>query len=214
VDSDGRRGCSQCGNAGESGLQFTVFLFEIGDTRVGGRELLFKLQQMAAIFRMRARLTPAFFSIGGFGCRKRRCDRRKVHFRKRARGSDAFAAFRRARAVEGAERWEGDAVEDAVLGGPEIGFSALQAWEIGKNALAFLLVGLALDPRADRVAVLARGQLHGDQDAGVRKHILVHDGRALRDQLRDETARAAAAHDFFDMAEKAFPAFDRPLRRP
>jgi hypothetical protein len=76
ADSDGRRGCSQCANVGEAGLQFTVFLFEIGDTRIGGRELLFKLQQMAAIFRLRARLTPGFFSIGGFGGRKRRRDRR------------------------------------------------------------------------------------------------------------------------------------------
>jgi hypothetical protein len=38
--------------------------------------------------------------------------------------------------------------------------------------------------------------------------------RALRDQPRDKTAHAAAAHDFFDVAEKTFPAFDRPLRRP
>jgi hypothetical protein len=36
----------------------------------------------------------------------------------------------------------------------------------------------------------------------------------LCDQPWDETAHAAAADDFFDMTEKAFPAFDRTLRRP
>ena len=80
--------------------------------------------------------------------------------------------------------------------------------------LPFLPVGLALDPGADRVAVLARGQFHRDQDVGLRQHVLVHDRRALRDQPRDEAAHAAAAHDLLDMAEQAFSAFDRPLRRP
>ena len=46
------------------------------------------------------------------------------------------------------------------------------------------------------------------------QHVLVHDRRPLRDQPRDKTADAAAADNFFDIAEQAFPAFDRPLRRP
>ena len=33
-----------------TGFQFTVFLLETGDTRKGGRELLFELSPMAAIF--------------------------------------------------------------------------------------------------------------------------------------------------------------------
>jgi hypothetical protein len=45
---------------------------------------------------------------------------------------------------------------------------------------------LAFDPCADRVAILACRQFHRDQDVGLRKHVLVHDGRALRDQPRDE----------------------------
>jgi hypothetical protein len=90
----------------------------------------------------------------------------------------------------------------------------LQPRQVAENALAFLAVGLALDPGADRVAVLAGGELHGNENIGLREHILVQHGRALRDQPWNETAHAAAAHDFLDVAEKTFPAFDRPLRRP
>jgi hypothetical protein len=85
-------------------------------------------------------------------------------------------------------------------GAHRLAFAALQPRQITQNAFAFLPVGLALDPRADRVAVLARGELHRDQDVGLRQHVLVHDGRALRDQPRDETTYAAAANDFLDMA--------------
>jgi hypothetical protein len=49
---------------------------------------------------------------------------------------------------------------------------------------------------------------------GLRQHVLVHHGRALRDQPRDETTYAAAPDDFLDMPEETLPPFDRPLRRP
>ena len=42
----------------------------------------------------------------------------------------------------------------------------------------------------------------------------MQDRRPLRDQPWDKTADAAAADNFFDIAKQAFPAFDRPLRRP
>jgi len=68
--------------------------------------------------------------------------------------------------------------------------------------------------RKSSVSVSARGQFHRDEDIGLREHVLVHDGRALRDEPWDEAAHAAAAHDFLDVTQKTFPAFDRPLRRP
>jgi hypothetical protein len=56
-------------------------------------------------------------------------------------------------------------------------------------------------------------QAHRDQDVGLRQHILVHHGRPLRDEPRNEAAHAAAADDFLDVTEKAFPTLNRPLRR-
>ena len=85
---------------------------------------------------------------------------------------------------------------------PEIPLALPQPRQIAEDALAFLPVGLALDPRADRVAVLARRQLHRDQDVGLRQHILVHDRGPLRDQPRDEAAHPAAPDDFLDMAKR------------
>jgi hypothetical protein len=54
-----------------------------------------------------------------------------------------------------------------VAGSPQIAFTAPQSGQIAENTLAFLPVGLALDPSTNRIAVLARRQFHGNQDVGL-----------------------------------------------
>jgi hypothetical protein len=58
-------------------------------------------------------------------------------------------------------------LEQTVAGGPQIALTAPQPRQITENTLAFLPVGLALDPSTNRIAVLARRQFHGDQDVGL-----------------------------------------------
>src|SRR6516162_3872168 len=99
----------------------------------------------------------------GAGGGERSHDRSEVYFSQRARCHEALTAVGHARAVEGADRRKGDALEQGIAGGPHIAFAALQPRQISKNALTFLPVGLALDPSADSVAVLARRQFHRDQ---------------------------------------------------
>src|SRR6516164_6434079 len=89
-------------------------------------------------------------------------DRREVHLSQRARYREALTPFGRLRAVEGADRRKGDALEQGIAWGPHIAFAALQPRQISNNALPLLPVGLALDPSADGVAVLARRQFHRD----------------------------------------------------
>ena len=68
-----------------------------------------------------------------------------------------LTAPRGARAVEGADQRKADTLEDAIAGRLQIAFAARQTRQITEDAFAFLPIGLAFDPRADRVAVLARG---------------------------------------------------------
>src|SRR6516225_9492026 len=103
-------------------------------------------------------MTLGLFGTPGFDGGKRGGDHRKVDLGEGARRCQALAALWRARAVEGADHREGDACKDGVTRGPDVALAGLQLREIGENALALLAVGLALDPRADRVAVLARGE--------------------------------------------------------
>src|SRR6516165_12363663 len=101
--------------------------------------------------------------ILGAGGGERSHDRGEVHLSQRARYHEALTPFGRARAVEGADWRKGDALEQGMARGPHIAFAALQPRQISKNALALLPVGLALDPSADSVAVLARRQFHCDK---------------------------------------------------
>src|SRR6516162_1543949 len=103
------------------------------------------------------------FGILGTGSDERSLDRGEVYFSQRARCHGALTAFGRARAVKGADWRQGDVPEQGIAGGPHIAFATPQPGQITKNALAFLPVGLALDPSADSVAVLARRQFHRDQ---------------------------------------------------
>ena len=89
-------------------------------------------------------------------------------------------------------RIAGNAPVRECRGPAPIDTSPRQARQVAEDALAFLPVGLALDPRADRVAVLARRQFHRNQDIGLAQHVLVHNRRPLRDQPRDEAAHPAA----------------------
>jgi hypothetical protein len=54
-----------------------------------------------------------------------------------------------------------------VARGPQIAFTALQPRQIAENSFAFLTIGLALNPGADRIAVLARRQFHRDQNVSL-----------------------------------------------
>lgn len=146
-------------------------------------------------------LAILFRFAGGLRLRRseRRHDRRQVDLGERARNCQSLAALWRARAVEGADRGKGGAFENAASRRPQITFAALQAWQIAEDALAFVAVSLALDPPADRVAVLARRQFHRDQNVGLREHILMHYGRPLRDQPRNETPDPATADNFLDV---------------
>jgi hypothetical protein len=116
--------------------------------------------------------------------------------------SDRFVVFRRARAVEGRDHRElrvrssspssGAQTQPSPRGRPRQG---------GDHRLGLLLVGLALDPRLDRVAVLRRRQAHGDERVRLRQHVLVEHRRPLGDQHHAEAAHAAAAHDAVDVVQ-------------
>ena len=58
-------------------------------------------------------------------------------------------------------------LEQAAAWGPQIPFTTLQSRQIAQYTFAFLPVGLALNPRAHRIAVLARRQSHRDQYVGL-----------------------------------------------
>jgi len=84
----------------------------------------------------------------------------------------------------------------------------------GQDALALGAVRLALDPTADGVPVLARGQLHRDQNISLRQYVLVQHGRTLGDQPGHEAPDAPAAHDLLDPPQQRLAAGLGPLRRP
>gem|GEM_PF-4893458 len=70
--------------------------------------------------------------------------------------------------------------------------------QLAQDALPFGAVRLTFDPAADRVAVLARRQLHADENVRLREHVFVNDGGALRNQPRDESANPSSTDYFFN----------------
>ena len=91
INGDGCGAHGQCGNAGEAGFQFTVLLLETGYTLMGGRELLFELSHMAAIFGRLLRMTLGLTL--GFDGGKRGSDRGKIDLGECARRCQALAAL-------------------------------------------------------------------------------------------------------------------------
>src|SRR5207249_3290793 len=141
----------------EPGIELAVFLLEDCDARFRVGKFLLKLSMPVPIL-------LRLYRILRFGSGKRGDDRREVHFCERARYRQAFAAFWRARAVESADRWKGDTMENVVGRGPQIAFATEQPRQVAEYALTLLPVGLTLDPSADCVTILARRQLHRNED--------------------------------------------------
>ena len=137
-----------------------------------------------------------------------------VHRRQRARCRDALVAVRRARAVEGADEGELHPRQHTVRRRPQGALAAAELRQLGQDAPAVGAVRLALDPAADRLPVLARRELHREQDVGLAQHVLVQHGRALGDQPRHEAAHTAASHDLLDLPQQRLPVRLGPLRRP
>src|SRR5215213_3936192 len=188
--------------------KITIFLFQLCYPLCGGSQVAFEIGKPPPGGRRR------LIRIWRTSRREGGGNRRQIDFCQGPRRCWLFAAPWRARTVEGVDGRKLHAFEQPMAGRPQIPLALPQPWQLSKDAPPLLPVGLTLDPGADRLAVLARGQFHRDQDVGLRQHVLVDDRRPLRDQPRDKASHAAAAHDLLDMTEQAFPAFDRPLRCP
>ncbi|TPJ57064.1 MULTISPECIES: hypothetical protein [unclassified Mesorhizobium] len=111
------------------------------------------------------------------------------------RRNHAFAVARGPTGIEGADRGELDTLEQIVRRRPHPPFTALQSRQARHHSASLAGVGVSLHPLLDRLAVLWTGQLHRDQGADLREHVLVNHRRPLRDHQRAKAFDAAATDD-------------------
>src|SRR5439155_15325518 len=90
---------------------------------------------------------------------------------------------------------------------------ARQRGDIGHEPRLLLGLAVLVDPLVDAVDVLETEGPQEQEDAALTEHVLVEDGRALRDHRDPDAALAAPAHDILSRAKHPLLAFHWSLRR-